>query len=170
MSRRLRFRGEHRLKVDGKGRMSIPASFRRVLEAGDPDWEKDSKDNGNPGFVMVYGNPRLPYLECYTVEEMERIEDRIDAMKSGERKRMLSKIYSSGSVNASVDDTGRIVIPAKLRARYGIDGETYAVASLNKFQIWAADRYQPTDAIEEDDLMDELPEDPMEWLDEAEEV
>ena len=44
------------------------------------------------------------------------------------------------------------------------------MASLNKFQIWAADRYQPTDAIEEDDLMDELPEDPMEWLDEAEEV
>ena len=150
--------------------MSIPADFRRVLEAGDPDWEPESKDHPNPGFVMVYGNPKLPYLECYTVEEMERIEDRIDAMKSGERKRQLSKIYSSGSVNATVDHTGRIVIPAKLRGRYGLEGETFAVASLNKFQIWSADRYLPTDAIDEDDLAEDLPEDPMEWLDEAEEV
>lgn len=166
MGRRLRFRGEHRLKVDGKGRMSIPASFRRVLESGDPDWNPESKDNATPGFVMVYGNPKLPYLECFTIAEMERIEDEIDNMKAGERKRTLAKIYSAGSVNASVDDTGRIVIPAKLRARYGIEGDAYAVASLNKFHIWAAERYVPTDTIDEGDLSEDLPEDPMEWLDE----
>ena len=34
----LSFTGEHTQKVDGKGRMSIPADFRRVLEAGDPEW------------------------------------------------------------------------------------------------------------------------------------
>ncbi|MEM9123456.1 MAG: MraZ N-terminal domain-containing protein, partial [Pseudomonadota bacterium] len=33
-----RFRGEFDQRVDGKGRMSIPASFRRVLEQGDPNW------------------------------------------------------------------------------------------------------------------------------------
>ena len=31
------FRGEFNQKVDGKARVSIPAPFRRVLEAGDPD-------------------------------------------------------------------------------------------------------------------------------------
>ena len=31
----LSFTGEHTQKVDGKGRMSIPADFRRVLEDGD---------------------------------------------------------------------------------------------------------------------------------------
>ena len=34
MSRR--FRGESHHKVDAKGRVSIPASFRRVIEASDP--------------------------------------------------------------------------------------------------------------------------------------
>ena len=33
-----RFRGESVHKVDAKGRVSIPAAFRRVLEDGDPDW------------------------------------------------------------------------------------------------------------------------------------
>lgn len=150
--------------------MSIPADFRRVLEAGDPDWDPTSKDHTNPSFVMVYGHPTNEFLECMTVDAMERLENRIDAMKAGPRKKMLSRIYSSGSVNAVVDETGRIVIPAKLRARYGIAGETFAVANLNTFQIWSADRYVPTDAVDEDDLMEDLPEDPMEWLDEAEEV
>ena len=46
-----RFRGEAENKVDSKGRVSIPAPFRRVLEEGDPDWS-----NGvNPNFVIVYG-------------------------------------------------------------------------------------------------------------------
>ena len=33
-----RFRGESVHKVDQKGRVSVPASFRRVIEEGDPDW------------------------------------------------------------------------------------------------------------------------------------
>ncbi|WP_370639361.1 division/cell wall cluster transcriptional repressor MraZ [Cognatishimia sp. F0-27] len=148
--------------------MSIPSRFRGVLGAGDPDWDPASKENANPQFVMVYGNHKVPYLECFTVAEMERIENRIDAMPAGERKRKLQKVYSSGSVDASLDDTGRIVIPAKLRKRYGIESEAYAVASLNTFQIWAAERYVPTDAVDEDMLSEDLPEDPMEWLNDAE--
>ncbi|WP_099045538.1 division/cell wall cluster transcriptional repressor MraZ [Pseudoponticoccus marisrubri] len=152
--------------------MSIPASFRRVLEAGDPDWDPASKEKeyANPGLVMVYGNPRLDHFECYTIEEMERIEDRIDRMKSGPRKTALTKIFSAGSTNTSIDETGRIVIPAKLRERFGIEGEAWAVASLNKFQIWSAERYKPTDVVEMEDLPEELPDDPMEWLDEAEDL
>ena len=32
-----RFRGESVHKVDNKGRVSIPAPFRRILEEGDPE-------------------------------------------------------------------------------------------------------------------------------------
>ncbi|WP_246594711.1 division/cell wall cluster transcriptional repressor MraZ [Mameliella sediminis] len=149
--------------------MSIPADFRRVLEANDPAWDPESKDHANPELVMVFGDARNPFLECYTVEEMERIEARIDRMKSGERKKYMIKVYSSGATTTTVDHTGRIVIPAKLRARYGIGAEAYAVANLNKFQIWASERYVPTDSLEEDDMPEDLPEDLMEWLDEAEE-
>ena len=59
-----RFRGESHHKVDTKGRVSIPAHFRRVLEASDPAWT----DGLNPELVIVYGDHRRKYLECYTME------------------------------------------------------------------------------------------------------
>ena len=49
-----RFRGESLHKVDAKGRVSVPAAFRRVLEEGDPDFSRGS----SPNFVIVYGGVR----------------------------------------------------------------------------------------------------------------
>ena len=46
-----RFRGESIHKVDGKGRGSIPAAFRRVLEEFDPEWTLGL----NPNLIIVYG-------------------------------------------------------------------------------------------------------------------
>ena len=40
-----RFRGESLHKVDIKGRVSVPAAFRRVLEEGDPDFTGGSFPN-----------------------------------------------------------------------------------------------------------------------------
>ncbi|WP_417206964.1 division/cell wall cluster transcriptional repressor MraZ [Antarctobacter sp.] len=145
--------------------MSIPAEFRRVLAAGDPDWNPESKENANPSLVIVTGDPRQECLEVYTVEEIESIEARIEKLKAGPGKAALTAVYSSGATPATVDETGRLVLSARLRTRFGIGSEAWAVASLNKFQIWSADRYVPTDAVEADDLAVDLPEDPMELLD-----
>jgi len=71
-----RFRGEIVQKVDGKGRVSIPAPFRRVLEAGDPDWTEGLR----PELILVYGGQAQKYIEGYTVRAMEDIEDAIEAM------------------------------------------------------------------------------------------
>jgi len=160
VSRRPRFRGESRHKVDGKGRVSIPATFRRVLEAGDPDWSGGE----NPNFVMVYGNPAYNFIECYTIAEIERIEDRIDAMEHGDERDALEEIYSANVVNATVDDTGRIVLPAKLRERFGIGGEAALVASLNTFRIWDAEQYDAQKQVRSENLKSELPRNPLSLL------
>ncbi len=170
MSRRLRFRGEHRLKVDGKGRMSVPADFRRVLEAGDPDWDPTSKENANPKLVIVTGDPRQKCLEVYTVREIEDIEARIEKLKAGAAKKALTGIYSTGATPASVDETGRLVLSGKFRARFGIGADAWAVANLNKFEIWSSDRYVPTDVVTAEDMPIDLPDDPMELLDALEDL
>lgn len=164
MGRRLRFRGEGRHKVDGKGRVSIPASFRRVLEAGDPDWTEGL----NPNFVIVYGDHRRQYLECYTIAEMEEVEDGISAMPRGSQKRrLLERLFSTQSMTTSVDDTGRIVLPARLREKTGITNEAYFASNVDTFQIWQPQTYEAELASTED-YLDELPEDfdPLQLLDE----
>lgn len=165
MSRRLRFRGESRHKVDGKGRVSIPASFRRVLEQGDPDWTEGL----NPNFVIVYGDHRRKFLECYTIQEMEAVEDRISAMPRGsQNRRILERLFSTQSVTTSVDETGRIVLPAKLREKIGIKDEAYFASNVDTFQIWEPTVYEEEELAKAEEYLDELPEDfdPVQLLDE----
>nr|WP_221235526.1 division/cell wall cluster transcriptional repressor MraZ [Sagittula marina] len=161
----MRFRGESRHKVDTKGRVSIPASFRRVLEAGDPDWTEGL----NPNFVIVYGDHRRKFLECYTVQEMEAVEDRIASMKRGDpKRRILERLFSTRSVTTSVDETGRIVLSAKLREKIGITNEAYFASNVDTFQIWEPTVYEEEELAKAEEYLDELPEDfdPVQLLDE----
>ena len=74
-----RFRGESHHKVDTKGRVSIPASFRRVLESSDPNWQPGD----NPELVIVYGDHRRKFLECYTMQAIDEVDAKIDALPRG---------------------------------------------------------------------------------------
>lgn len=150
-----RFRGEGLHKVDTKGRVSIPAHFRRVLEAGDPAWTEGKV----PEFVIVYGDHRRKYLECYTIDAANEVDAKIDGMPRGSKeRRMLEKLFNGQSLPTTVDDTGRIVLPAKLRQKIGLSGEAYFIASGDTFQIWNPETY---DAQEEADeaWLDDMPDD-----------
>ncbi|MGB3243144.1 MAG: division/cell wall cluster transcriptional repressor MraZ [Sulfitobacter sp.] len=150
MSRR--FRGESQHKVDAKGRVSIPASFRRVLEAGDPNW----KSGDNPELVIVYGDEKLKYLECYTIEAIEEVDAKIDALPRGSVGRMaLQRRFHGQSFPTNVDETGRLVLPAKLRKKIELDGEALFFATGDTFQIWKPETY----TAEEEAWAEELPDD-----------
>ena len=159
-----RFRGESHHKVDSKGRVSIPASFRRVLEAGDPNWT----DGLSPEFVIVYGDHRRKYLECYTIEAIEEVDEKIAALPRGSmERRMLERLFSGLSEPARVDETGRIVLSSKLRQKIGIDGEAFFIASGDTFQIWKPETYEAEELAKTEAWLDDLPEDtdPLVFLD-----
>lgn len=134
-----RFRGEHDNKVDSKGRVSIPAAFRRVLEEGDPDWTEGS----NPNLVLVYGGKSRKFIEGYTLRAMEEVEDQIAGMPPGSKdRRALELMFSGQSADVQVDDTGRIVLAAKLRDKIGITNRAIFVATVDTFQIWEPEAYK----------------------------
>ncbi|MGV6812879.1 MAG: division/cell wall cluster transcriptional repressor MraZ [Brevirhabdus sp.] len=160
-----RFRGESHHKVDAKGRVSIPASFRRVLEAGDPDWT----DGLNPNLVIVYGDHRRNYLECYTINAIEEVDDQIAELPRGSKeRRMLERLFSGQSHATQVDETGRLVLPAKLREKIGLSGEAFFIATGDTFQIWEPSAYE-ADEERAEEWLDDLPEDfdPLTFLDQS---
>jgi len=161
-----RFRGESQHKVDGKGRVSIPALFRRVLEAGDPNWTEGL----NPELVIVYGDHRRKFLECYTMEAIAEVDAKIAALpRGGMQRKMLERMFHGQSYPTSVDETGRIVLPAKLRAKIGIEDEAFFIAAGDTFQIWKPETYETEELARAEAWLDELPEDfdPLIYLDNA---
>jgi len=150
------FRGEFTQKVDGKARVSIPAAFRRVLEAGDPDATRKR-------IVIVYGDERRKFAECYTVAGAQRLEAMIRKLPLGSmQRRLLERNLVTLSVTLEIDDDGRIVLPPKVGI--GADdlakgAEAVFAGALDTFQIWKAATYD-ADILRaaEEDLAD-LPED-----------
>ena len=162
MSRR--FRGESHHKVDAKGRVSIPASFRRVLEAADPNW----KSGENPELVIVYGDHRRNYLECYTMEAIDEVDAKIDALPRGSMERkMLQRLFHGQSYPTNVDETGRLVLPAKLRNKIALDKEAFFIAAGDTFQIWNPETYEQEELAKTEEWLDDLPDDfdPLSFLD-----
>jgi MraZ protein len=159
-----RFRGESHHKVDAKGRVSIPALFRRVLESGDSNWQSGDA----PELVIVYGDRRREFLECYTMDAIEGVDVKIDALPRGSQERkVLQRMFHGQSFPTSVDETGRLVLPAKLRAKIGLDGEAFFIAAGDTFQIWKPETYESVELAKTEAWLDELPDDfdPMEYLD-----
>ncbi|WP_377190006.1 division/cell wall cluster transcriptional repressor MraZ [Ruegeria meonggei] len=159
-----RFRGESHHKVDAKGRVSIPASFRRVLEASDPNWQPGDA----PELVIVYGDHRRKFLECYTMQAIEEVDAKIDALPRGSMQRkMLQRMFHGQSFPTNVDETGRLVLPAKLRSKIDLEKEAFFIAAGDTFQIWQPETYESVELASTEEWLDEQPEDfdPLEFLD-----
>ena len=151
-----RFRGESQHKVDAKGRVSIPASFRRVIEAADPNWTSGAA----PELVIVYGDHRLKYLECYTMEAIEEVDAKIDALPRGAPERnVMERLFHGHSFPTSVDETGRLVLPVKLRQKIGLENEALFMAAGDTFQIWNPATFEVEELSKTNALLDALPDD-----------
>ena len=149
------FRGEFNQKVDAKARVSVPASFRRVIEAGDPKYA-----GGKSSFVLVYGGNR-DFVECYTMTEMKRVEDQVRALKAGTpARKYLERNMMTLSLNMEVDEDGRIVLPQKAREKLGISPddlktglEAVFAGVLDRFRIWKDATYAAELEAEDPDLL-----------------
>ena len=133
-----RFRGEAENKVDNKGRVSIPAAFRRILEEGDPDWSSGL----NPNLVIVYGRRNRKCLEGYSLSSIEIVDNLVSNLPRYSKEReILERLLNSQSVQVQLDENGRIILPLKLRKLVDIESTAMFVGMGEKFQIWHPDNY-----------------------------
>ncbi|MCE2736929.1 MAG: division/cell wall cluster transcriptional repressor MraZ [Cereibacter sp.] len=146
------FRGELSQKVDSKARVSIPAAFRRVLEAGDPSCSVPPR----PRVVMVYGDERRRFVECYSITEMKRVEALIARLPKGSpNRRLLERNLITLSATVEIDEDGRIVLPPRVRDKIGVTPADLAAGfdaifagTLETFQIWKRDVYDSEIAVQ----------------------
>jgi MraZ protein len=153
------FRGEFYQRVDGKARVSIPAAFRAVLAADDPQ----KSDKGLTRLYMVYGGKGRNFVECYSKAGADQLAADIEAMDMGSPERVRAeRDLISRSVMVEIDADGRIVLPQRVREKIGYAGDLPGEAEAafagftNRFRLYRRDVYDAELAEDEDDDTDPL--------------
>ncbi|WP_347268279.1 division/cell wall cluster transcriptional repressor MraZ [Paracoccus sp. (in: a-proteobacteria)] len=127
------FRGSEEVKVDAKGRVSIPAKFRRVFEGSDPDWEAGRRAR----LIIVYGTLDWQHLQLFTVDAMEDIDQGIARLPRGSAERnLLESIYQGHAEDAEIDADGRLVLPQKLREKIGLSDAAFFISAGDSLKLW----------------------------------
>lgn len=127
--------GSYRHKVDAKGRMSLPASFRKEL----------------PTDLTVTIDPYNECLRVYVPEAFNAWIDQAFVDKFGKydstnhQHVSLRRKLKARAADVSIDAAGRIMLPADQRNAVGISKDVVVAGNDGYFEIWDAKRFDEAD-------------------------
>ncbi|EHI47716.1 hypothetical protein HIMB100_00012900 [SAR116 cluster alpha proteobacterium HIMB100] len=116
-------------KLDAKGRVSVPAPYRSVLER-----------NRSP--LYIYKSLTLPCLEGCGPERISQIVDAIDDMDSLSKEAEVLQTMLFSAQEMKIDSDGRMLLPAEFVEFAELDGVALFAGIGRSFQIWRPDRHQ----------------------------
>ena len=119
------FLSTHENKLDKKGRVSVPASFRSYLSS--------------LGYnsIICYPSFNNPSIEACSQSRIEKLSESIDSLNPFEEKRdIFATSVLDDSVNLQFDSEGRISISNKLLGHAKIKQTMLFVGQGKTFQIW----------------------------------
>ena len=112
-------------KIDKKGRVSVPATFRSHLNS-----------LGYNGFIS-YPSFNHSALEACSQDRIEKLSNTIDSLNPFEEKRdFFATSVLSESINLQFDSEGRISLTPKLLKHAKIKNSMLFVGQGKTFQIW----------------------------------
>lgn len=124
-------RGSYTATIDDKGRIKIPASFKRYLD----------QHYGNSDFYVTSLDGECARL--YPLTEWEEIENKLALLPSMDpvKRKFLDRVNYFGQMQ-SLDPQGRILIHPLLRSAAELLGEVTVFGYLTYLEIWSADRFR----------------------------
>jgi len=117
------FRGNSPTRVDEKGRLKVPAEYKRVI---------DEKYGAQFYITSVDGK----VAQIYPFEEWERIEQKLASLSNFNptKKKFLTRTNYWGQV-VEMDGQGRLLLPQLLRESAQLKGEVAVLGYLNRLEV-----------------------------------
>jgi MraZ protein len=116
--------GHSPAKIDEKGRLKVPAGFRKIIE----------DKYGNDCFITsIDGESALVYPIPVWFEFQSRLE-KVPSTSLAKQK-LLERVNYFGQV-ASLDSQGRVLVPAVLRDVAKISDEVVVLGSQDHLIVW----------------------------------
>ena len=123
------FRGNVPARIDDKGRLKVPNTFRSLLE-------------GKYGRELFLTSVTGEYVRIYPMPIWLEIEQRLSAMPSTHpsKLRLLDRVNYFGQVG-DLDVQGRVLIPVRLREAATMAGDVDVLGQYNYLDVWNHDRF-----------------------------
>jgi MraZ protein len=117
------FRGNHPTRVDDKGRLKVPAEFKRVID-----------EKYGTQFYITSLDGKV--AQIYPFEEWERIEQKLAGLSTFNptKKKFLARVNYWGQ-QVEMDGQGRLLIPQLLRENAAIKGEVAVLGNLTCLEV-----------------------------------
>ena len=109
--------GEYQHTIDEKGRIALPAKFRKVLTDG-----------------VVVTKSLDPCLHVYSLEQWRKIAEKISQLPLN--KADVGRLVFSQASHCDIDSQGRILIPALLLEKAGIKNKAVVVGMFTRGELW----------------------------------
>ncbi len=120
------FIGTHRHTLDDKGRVSVPAQFRRQLTAED-----------------LYLNVGMEgCLVLYPSDKWQEVQEKLLSLPRTKKNRFVVRNFAQNLKAVSVDSQGRITISTDLAEKAGIKGDVLFLGKFDTMELWQPEKYE----------------------------
>jgi len=127
-----KFLGRYLHQLDEKGRLSLPAPYRR--------------ESADQRFILV--QPYPPSLALYPEGEWVGVEERLQDMLRDPQGRLWVLKVLSNATEVVPDAQGRILIPQNLREAAGLGGQALLVGAINKVEVWNPELFEAATRVD----------------------
>jgi MraZ protein len=128
------FLGRYDHNIDEKGRLTIPARFRELLENG---------------AYVTQGFDRN--LMVITAPSFDLISARVNKMSMTDpTTRQLKRLIFSSAERCEIDRAGRMLLPQFLREAARLNGEAIIIGAGDYFEIWSPELWSQQNEMLQD--------------------
>lgn len=125
----MRFLGTIDSKTDAKGRVFLPASFRKVLSTAGAERLVLRKDIFQPCLVL--------YPESVWNQMLDSLRARLN--RWNRQDQMVFRQFVSDVEPVALDSNGRFLIPRRYQQMAGIEGQVRFIGMDDAIEIWSGD-------------------------------
>lgn len=127
----MRFRGHYEYTIDDRGRVPLPALYRKAFAEG---------------VILVEGLDGC--IEVYTQEGYEHWAEFVERRGRHQLKgRRMRRGVFGRSFDAELDAQGRVLIPARCRQHAALEGHVIIVGGDECLEIWNPQRWEAEEAL-----------------------
>lgn len=123
----MRFIGDYPAKTDAKGRVFLPAAFRKILDA-----------EGEQGLVLrndVFQKCLVLYPESVWNTQLDDLRARVNPWNS--KQQMMLRMFEADAEPIELDSQGRLLISKRKLQYAGIEGDVRFLAMVDRIEIWS---------------------------------